>query len=181
MSELAATDEINSDELPVWTGPTIPTDAQLIMLVQEQNFDFGGTLEAAYKLDINKIVANNAIQGNTYTVVDEEASITVPTGTVVPGYVESFDPFHLKRAQASSNTTKARFVILKVNPNVDGGYLVQANGFYTFPEEHDYAVGMTYYLSDSAPGGVTTTAPSGIAQPVFSVVDNRTIRISIGL
>lgn len=175
-----STDEINSSEVPEWTKPTIPTDAKLIMLVKEDNFDYGGDLEVAYKLDISRVVANNSVQGNTYTVADEDAGITIPAGTVVPGYVESFDPYHLKRAQASSTTTKARFLIIGTNVNVDGGYVVQSDGYYVFTAPHSYLVGQTYYLSDAAPGGVTNTPPSGIQQTLFYVVDNTTIQLLIG-
>lgn len=178
---MAETDQITSDELPIYDKPTIPADAEIIMLVEEPNYDFGGTLSAAYRLPISRIVANNQIQGNVYTIADETAGITIAENTVVPAYVENFDPFHLKRAQASSNTTKARFLILGENVNVDGGYLVQSNGYYVFPEDHAYLVGQTYYLSDSAPGGVTNVAPGGIVQPLFHVIDSKTIQIAVGL
>lgn len=175
------TDEVNAEDLPIWDKPTLPDSAEVIMLTDEQNYDYGGTLTAAYRLPISRIVADNLIQGNTFTVTDETAAITIPAGSVVPGYIEAFDPFLLKRAQASSPTTKARFLILATNPNVDGGYVVQSSGYHVFTAPHGYLVGQTYYLSDSTAGGVTNVAPGGIVQPLFYVVNNTTIQIQIGV
>lgn len=173
-------EQVNSQDLPIWDKNYLPESAEIIMLVEEQNFDYGGNISAAYRLQMDRIVANNTRQGNVFTITDLEAGITIPEGTVVPAYVESFEPYHLKRSQASSITTKARFMIISRNQNVDGGYVVQSSGYYSFNEPHAYSVGQTYYLSDSASGGVTTVPPSGIVQPLFYVVDALTIQITIG-
>lgn len=180
MSDTNSTDQVTSDELPVWDKTTLPADSQFIVLVQEDNYDYGGMVEVAYKVPTSMILANNQIQGSVYTVTDEDAEIVVPDNTVVPAYVESFDPFHLMRAQASSQTSKAKFLIIGRNQNVDGGYLVQSSGYVVFRENHGYDIGQTYYLSDSAPGGVTTVAPSGIVQPLFTVIDAKTLQVTIG-
>lgn len=173
-------EQVNSGDIPVWNKNYLPEEAHIIMLVEEENFDYGGTISAAYRLPLDRIVANNTKQGNIFTVVDIDAQITIPEGAIVPAYIESFEPYSLKRAQASSQTTKARFLILSVNQNVDGGYVVQSSGYYTFTEPHQYSVGQLYYLSATTTGGVTTIAPSPIAQPLFYVIDNQTIQILIG-
>lgn len=174
-------EQVNSGELPEWNKNYLPEKAEIIMLVEEENYDYGGEISAAYRLPVDRIVANNTKQGNVFTLTDLEAEIMVPEGTVVPAYVESFEPFHLMRAQASSTTTKARFLIISKNQNIDGGYVVQSSGYYTFNEPHNYSVGQLYYLSSSVTGGVTNVPPSGIVQPLFSVIDNKTIQIMIGL
>lgn len=174
------TDEVQADSLPIWTKNFLPQSGQFIMLVEEPNYDLGGTITAAYRIPADRIIANNAVQGNVYTLVDAEATITVPELTVVPAYVESFAPNRLKRAQASSPTTLAMFLIVGLNQNVDDGYLIQHGGYFVFPEAHAYTVGAKYYLSSSAAGGVTTVAPNDNVQPLFTVVDDRTIQVLIG-
>jgi hypothetical protein len=177
---MTSTDQVSSEDIPVWDKPTIPEDAKIFMLTEEQNYDYGGSLEAAYKLPISRIVASNAIQSTTHTITDKQADITIEDNTVVPAYVETFSPFHLKRAQASSKTTKARFVITGRNQNIDNGYIIQGSGYVVFDGDHDYEIGQTYYLSDSAAGAVTTEVPTNIVQPLFTVIDARTIQLELG-
>lgn len=177
------TEQINSEDLPIYPGLTLPEDAHLIILVDEANYDFGGNLQAAYRLELSRVIPNGTKQGITYSLLatgDDGADIAIPDASVVPAYVESFDPWSTKRAQASDETTKAKFLIISLNQNVDDAYVIQAAGFYSFPTTHEYEVGKTYYLSDSAPGGVTNVAPPGIVQPLFYVIDNKTILIDIG-
>lgn len=177
---METTEQIASDAVPVWDKPVLPIDAELIVLVNEENFDFGGTIQNAYRLPLERIAANNALQGNTAVIYSPNADISIPEGKVVPAYVESFDPHLTKRAQASSETTKAQFLIIGRTQNVDDSYDVQSSGFYKFPVDHTYEVGQVYYLSDSAPGGVTTEAPtSSTVQKLFTVLDSKTIQINL--
>lgn len=174
-------EQVASDALPTWEAPSLPANAKLIILVDEMNYDFGGTIQNAYKLDLDRIAANNLRQGNTTVLYSEGADISIPAGKVVPAYVESFDPHLTKRAQASSETTKAQFLILGRTQNVDDSYDVQSSGFIKFASDHTYEVGQVYYLSDSAPGGVTTDAPDGsYVQKLFTVIDSKTLQVSLG-
>ncbi len=174
--------QVGSDDLPIYDKSTLPDNAELIMLTEEQNFDYGGLLSVAYRLQLDRVIANNTKQGNIYSLHAPDAGIAIPDLTVVPAYVEAFDPYELKRAQASSGgVSKAQFLIISTDQNVDDNYIVQASGFYTFSEPHNYSIGVQYYLSDSAPGGVTTTPPPGYVQPLFVPIDPTTIRIQIGL
>lgn len=183
MSDTTRIEQVNSDDLPIYNKSTLPENAELILLVDEQNYDFGGTLSAAYRLPLSRVIPNNTKQGLIYSINAtgiNGADIAIPTGTVVPAYVEAFDPHEVKRAQASSPTSKAKFLIISLDQNVDNNYIVQSHGFYTFPELHSYNIGSTYYLSDSAAGGVTDVQPVGIVQPLFYVLDGRTIELRIG-
>lgn len=174
------TEQIPSDGLPIWDKPLLPENSTIIVLVDEENYDFGGTVQNAYRLELDRIASNNALQGSTSVLYSAGADISIPTGTVVPAYVESFDPHLTKRAQASSNTTKAQFLIIGRTQNVDDSYDIQSSGFHKFTEDHTYEVGQVYYLSDSAPGGVTTDAPTGaLVQKLFTVIDKKTIQINI--
>lgn len=175
------TQQINADDLPVYSGAQLPADAVLVILVEEPNYGpDGGTINLAYQLPLERIVPTNAIQKLSYSLYAPDAGISVPALTVVPAYIESFEPFALKRASATSNTTKAQFLIVATDPNVDDGYIIQSNGYFKFPTAHGYSIGQKYYLSDTVIGGVTVTAPSSVVQPLFVVLDATTIQINIG-
>lgn len=176
------TELINSDDLPIYSKPTLPDTAWVVLLAEEPNYDFGGVLSAAYRLDLDRLVPNGTKQSLTYSLTatgTNGADISIPTGVVVPAYVEQFAPFQTKRAQATGAPTKAQFLIISLDQNVDDNYIIQSAGFYTFAATHSYDVGKIYYLSDSAPGGVTSVPPVGIVQPLFTVVDSTTIKIHV--
>lgn len=174
------TEQIQSEDLPIYNKPTLPEKGQVVLLLEEPDYDNGGQMVSAYRLPLSRIVPGGSPQSVVYSRNDPDAGITIPEDEVVPAYVESFGNFDLKRAQASSATTKARFLIIGTDPNIDGNYLLQGHGFFQFPTVHNYNVGQTYYLSDSSPGGVTNTPPPGIVQPIFFVVDQKTILVTIG-
>lgn len=176
------TEQVQTDDLPIYSKSTLPDNANVIVLVDEENYATGGTLQAAYRLGLDRIVPTNTRQSVTYSLHangTEGADITIPAGTVVPAYVEAFDPYSVKRAQATSDTSLAQFLIIGLNQNVDDEYIVQNTGFYTFESAHTYNVGSLYYLSDSTTGGVTSTKPANNVQPLFRVVDTKTIAINI--
>ena len=145
-------EQINSDDLPLYSKSTLPDDAFLILLANEPNFDFGGTIQNAYRLNLDRVVPNSTKQGISYSLASPSGTdIDIPDGTVVPAYVEQFSPNEVMRAQANSATTEAQFIIISYNQNIDGSYIIQGNGFYTFPAAHSYDIGKTYYLSDVLP------------------------------
>lgn len=175
-------EQVDTDDLPIYSQSTLPDNANLIVLVDEQNYDFGGTLQAAYRLPLDRVVPTNTRQNVSYSLkATGGADINIPAGAVVPAYVEAFDPYNVVRAQASSSTSMAQFLIIGLNQNVDDTYVVQNTGFYTFTEPHTYDIGAQYYLSDSVTGGVTTSKPSSNAQPLFRAIDAYTIAINIGV
>lgn len=174
------TEQIESSDLPLYDKATLPGTGKLVLLVDQPDYDNGGQVTVAYQLPLSRVVPGSAPQSVAYSLNDPDAGITIPDETVVPGYVEGFGSFDLKRAIATSSTTKARFLIVGIDQNIDGNYIIQGTGFYSFPTVHGYTPGNTYYLSDTAAGGVTNTPPSGIAQPLFYVVDQKTILITIG-
>lgn len=174
------TQEIQSSELPIYDKASLPVSGKLVLLVEEPDYDNGGNIVAAYRIPLSRIAPGAAPQSVLYSLSDPDAGIVIPDGEIVPAYVESFGNFDLKRAQATSTPTKAKFLIVGMDQNIDGNYIIQSSGFFSFPTVHEYAVGNTYYLSDSVSGGVTTTPPPGIAQPLFFVVDQKTILIQIG-
>lgn len=174
----SATRQVGAGELPIFSAPTIPSSAKLILLVDEINYDIGGKMEVAYQLPIERLTGGTSFSSNSHSIYAPTAGISVPEGAAIPAFRETFGSFELKRAQANSNTTLAQFLIVRLDPNVDQSYIVTANGFYEFPVPHNYAIGQTYYLDENNPGQVTTTPPA-LAQRLFTVVDQRTILVNI--
>lgn len=170
------TEEIHSDELPLYNRATLPQSGQLILLVEEPNNDCGGKMSGAYRLPLDRITPGSTFQSNTYSLDPANPGIVVPDDEVVPAYVETFSPFNVMRAQADDSTTKAKFLIIANDQNIDENYIIQSSGYLAFKAVHSYQVGQTYYLSATTPGGVTTTPPAD-AQPLFYVVDQKTIQI----
>lgn len=172
---------INSDQVPEYDKPTLPDTGEVIIFVEEDNFDYGGKIDLAYRLPLRRIVPTNSLQSTSYSIEAPDAGIAVPGETVVPGYVEAFDPYLLKRAQSNNASSLAQFLIISTDQNIDDNYVIQGSGFYRFPTTHNYLVGQQYYLSDSAAGGVTTTPPAGTKQKLFIPVDQSTILINISI
>lgn len=175
-------EQVETGDLPVYSKSVLPDHANVIVLVDEENYAIGGTLQAAYRLPLDRIVPTNTRQSVPYSLHangDNGADIAIPSGEVIPAYVEAFNPFLVKRAQAATDTSLAQFLIISLNQNVDDEYIVQNTGFYTFEQPHNYGIGKLYYLSPSTTGGVTDAKPANYAQPLFRVVDEKTIAIEI--
>lgn len=172
---------INSKDVPEYDKPNLPATGEVIVFVEEDNFDYGGKIDLAYRLPLDRIVPTNSQQSTSYSIEAPGAGIAVPDQTVVPAYVEAFDPYALKRAQANNATSLAQFLIIQPDQNVDDNYVIQGSGFYRFPTTHNYLVGQQYYLSDSAAGGVTATPPAGTKQKLFIPVDASTILINFSI
>lgn len=173
-----ATRQVGAGDLPIFNLPQIPDEAQLILLVDEINYDVGGKFQAAYRLPISRLTGGGSFSTNSHSVYAPTAGIVVPQGQVVPAFRETFGTYNLRRAQANSATTLAQYLVIGADPNVDNAYLVVANGFYEFPENHTYTIGQTYYLDEVNPGQVTTNPPA-LRQRLFTVVDARTILVHI--
>lgn len=179
MDTVCNTEQIGSDEFPIYNKPTLPEDGQLILLSPEKDYDCGGDFTAAFRLPLSRLTPGSSFQSNTYSLSAPTSGITVSENQVVPAYVETFSPHQLKRAQANSSTTLAKFLIVGKDQNIDGSYIIQNSGYYSFPTVHGLSIGQTYYLSETDPGGITTQAPT-LAQPLFYVVDAQTIQLGIG-
>lgn len=175
------TQQINASDLPVYPKPQLPDDGSIVLLTTEPNYGpDGGTITLAYQLPIDRLIPNNTVQKVSYSLQSVSAGINIPTKTVVPAYIETFEPYTIKRANGNSTTTKAQFLIVELNPNIEDAYVIQASGYYSFPTTHNYEVGQKYYLSDTVDGGVTTTPPAESPQVLFMPVDTKTIQILLG-
>lgn len=159
-------------ELPLFDDTNVPEDLDLI----------GGSNSEykAWRIPLKYVNPSGSLNRVQYNVSGEE-NITIPDGQIVPVYSAYDDgkgTVVLQPALASTGETATDIAIA-----VDGGTVtVMKNGYYTFLRPHRYAVGKTYYLSQSEPGEVVSTRPSaGIIQPLFSVIDLNTISINVNL
>lgn len=108
----------------------------------------------------------------------------VPEGTEIENYqvkpvyfVNSFTT--IVPAQANSIDTTAMALAVT---SADDTTTIMSNGFFTFERPHLYEVGKTYYLSQSNAGEVVSVRPSaGVIQPLFTVIDQKTISINVTL
>lgn len=182
MTNCDDTQLIGAGDVPTWSQSDIPESATIYMTLEEADQLNGGNILATYRLELSRILPVNSENSIIYSLHDDIADIAVPSGQVVPAYVEAFDPYRVKRAQAvNPGTSLAQFLIVALDQNVDNNYVVQASGFHKFQEPHNYLIGQQYYLSDSAAGGVTNVAPSGLVQKLFIPVDEFTLLFNVSM
>ena len=173
------TENIDSTDVPVYSQPELPEKAYLPIFVEMKSPTCVGTELNLFNLPLDRVTPGGTFQTNTYSLTGNGAVITVPDKQVVPAFVGSTLPHLLTQADASAAVTKARVLILGVDPNDSTRYIVQASGFYSFPVNHAYIIGYQYYLSDTT--GQVSTTPGTINQPLFYVVDQKTIQINLGV
>ena len=159
--------------LPLYTAADLPADMDVIA----GSNDIG----RAYRLPIERILAGGDLNKIQYTLNKRTADIEVPRTQVVPVFVPGPD-LPVEKAIAVDEENKAKYLAVSADPNDANNLIIQNTGFLVFPRTHAYQVGKTYYLHQSNPGEVTSVKPSsGIVQPLFSVVDELTISINIGV
>lgn len=169
-------ENIDASDVPIYSLPTLPTEAYIPLVVRQDDPSCGGSLLALYHLPLSRITPGGTFQNNTYSLAGNGFNASVPVDQVIPGYVRITPPNDIRQANATAG--RAQFLIIEADPNVSGSYIVQRNGVYTFSEPHNYVVGYDYYLAE-ADGQVTTVAPVTNPQKLFTVLDSMTILISI--
>ena len=159
--------------LPLYAAADLPADMDVIAGSND--------LGRAYRLPIERILAGGDLNKIQYTLNKRTADIEVPRTQVIPVFVPGPD-LPVEKAIAIDEESKAKYLVVSADPNNADNLIIQNTGFLVFPRTHAYQVGKTYYLHQSNPGEVTSVKPaSGIVQPRFSVVDELTISINIGV
>lgn len=164
---------IDSKDIPVWGEDLLPQSAQLLMFVTEQDQMCGQFMPFIYKLPAGFLSPASGAKSNMTTLNGNGASIIVPEGQVRAGYVYNNTPNDIRLAD-SEDETKPQFLILGKNTSDESKYDVAVDGIYTFPNDHEYVVGYTYYLGLL---GQPTTEDTGF--PLFDVLDNRKIHVHL--
>ena len=159
--------------LPLFMDADIPGDMDVIAGSNDQG--------RAWRLPLSRIIAGGDLNRIQYSINKKTADIEIPRTQVVPVLVPGPN-LPLEKAKADSEENKARFLAVAVDPNDVDSLILQSTGFLVFPRTHAYVVGKTYYLHQQNAGEVTSVKPTtGLVQPLFTVVDELTLYIAVGL
>lgn len=104
----------------------------------------GNSIMTPVRVPTEKIAPNGNL-ANVIALDANNSALEVPEGQVLAGYYD-YQPGGAIMSLADS-THPAKFLML--GKYADGKMLVQANGFLTFPNGHQYIPGADYYLSDN--------------------------------
>lgn len=104
----------------------------------------GNNIMTPVRVPTEKIAPNGNL-ANVIALDTNNSTLEVPEGQVLAGYYD-YQPGGAIMSLADS-THPAQFLML--GKYTDGKMLVQANGFLTFPNGHQYIPGQEYYLSDN--------------------------------
>lgn len=114
-----------------------------------------------------KVMPTGSLQ-NVIALDTNNTALEVPEGQVLAGYYD-YQPGGSIMSLAGDGHP-AQFLML--GKYTDGKMLVQANGFLTFPNGHQYIAGQQYYLGDS---GQPVTAGE---QKLFYALTDKVLNIN---
>lgn len=108
---------------------------------------------------------------NVTALTSNNPALEIPEKQVLAGYYDAQPGGNIMKL--ADNTHAAMFMMIGNYTN--GKILVQANGFLTFPQGHDYIPLQQYYLGNN---GEPVTDPSITGQKLFFVLDDYTLNIN---
>ena len=164
---------INSKDIPVFDDEILPSSAEVLMFVTEQDKQCGHYLPFVYRLPMGYLSPASGNKSNMTTLNGNGATIVVPEKQVRAAYVYNNTPNDIRLADIDDGT-KPMFLVLGKNATDPEQYDVIVDGVYRFPNGHDYAIGYTYYLGLL---GQPTTEDTGV--PLFDVLDRNKIRVRV--
>lgn len=164
---------IDSKDIPTWSEELLPSSAELLMFVTEQDKQCGRFMPFIYKLPTSFLSPASGTRSNMTTLNGNGATIIVPDRQVRAGFVYNNTPNDIRLADTDDGT-KPMFLIIGQNTSDSSKYDVVVDGIYNFPNGHEYVVGYTYYLGLL---GQPTTEDTGV--PLFDVLDKYKIRVHL--
>lgn len=168
---------IDAEDVPVWGKNVLPDEGYLLMAAKQVDQQCGRALPFLYHLPIHMVTPGGTFQGNTYSANGNGFTTEWAANQVRAGYTYNNTPNDIRLASAGEKN--AQYLILKKDDTIDGNYVIQGAGFYTFTGGHEYIPGYAYYLGTD---GVPTTSSAyvnGARQHLFEVIDHSTILINI--
>lgn len=159
-------ENILDSEIPRWEKQ-LPEEADVIMIAKQYSARYGCKIDAWYRLPIRALNGTYALNPNAIKLDGNGYMDEVPTGQVVPAYVNPSNPHDIREAVGK----KAAFLLVDKQGE---HYVVQSSGVYHFPNMHGYIVGSMYYL---APNGTPTTDKTD--QQLFYVLNQYDIDIRL--
>lgn len=127
----------------------------------------GNNIMTPVRVPTEKIAPNGNL-ANVIALDTNNSALEVPENQVLAGYYD-YQPGGAIMSLADS-THPAKFLML--GKYTDGKMLVQANGFLTFPNGHQYIAGQQYYLSDN---GQPVTSGE---QKLFYAINDKVILVN---
>jgi hypothetical protein len=175
---------IDSTEIPIYSAAELPTTAFVPVVIEQLDPSCGINAQVLYNMPLNRLVVGSSASASAYSLAKNLSSIEIlaTDKNVIPAYVATALPNTVSKARSNSLTTRAQFLILANDPNSSDRFIVQSTGTYSFPTDHNYVVGYTYYLSDTIAGQTITlapTAPGTYSQKLFTVIDRKTILVHV--
>lgn len=167
---------IDAEDVPVWGKTTLPEEGFLLMAAVQKDQQCGRNLPFLYHLPINRVTPGATFQTNTYSLPGNGFIDSWESNQVRAGYVYNNTPNDIRYA---STENKAQFILLGKDETIDGNYLIQGSGFYTFVGGHSYVPGYAYYVGTDGVPTTNTSYTNGTRQHLFEAIDTSTILINI--
>lgn len=127
----------------------------------------GTTIATPVRVPGERVMPTGSLQ-NVIALDTNNSALEIPERQVLAGYYD-YQPGGAIMSLADS-THPAQFLML--SKYTDGKMLVQANGFLTFPNGHQYIPGQQYYLGDEGQPVTTGT------QKLFYAVTDKVLNIN---
>lgn len=168
---------IDAEDIPTWAQTKLPDEGYLLMAAKLKDQHCGRPLPFLYHLPINKITPGATFQPNTYSVAGNGYQGEWAANQVRAGYTYNNTPNDIRLADITAQ--KAQYILLSKDNTIEGNYLIQGSGFYTFTGGHNYVPGYAYYLGTEGQPTTDSSFVNGIRQHLFEVIDSSTILINI--
>lgn len=130
----------------------------------------GNTIATPVRVPGSKVMPNGNL-ANVIALDTNNSALEVPEGQVLAGCYD-YQPGGAIMSLADS-THPAKFLML--GKYTDGKMLVQANGFLTFPNGHQYIAGQTYWLGDD---GQPVTDSTVTGQKLFYALTDKVLNVN---
>lgn len=130
----------------------------------------GNSIMTPVRVPTEKIAPNGNL-ANVIALDANNSALEVPEGQVLAGRYD-YQPGGAIMSLADS-THPAQFLML--GKYTDGKMLVQASGFLTFPNGHQYIAGEQYYLSDN---GQPVTDSTITGQKLFYALTDKILNVN---
>lgn len=141
----------------------------LIGVREVEDAPTGNSIMTPVRVPTTKIIPSGP-NANVIALDTNNAALEVPEGQVLAGYYDQQPGGEIM--SLANSTHPAQFLML--GKYTDDKMLVQANGFLTFPNGHQYIPGETYYLSDN---GLPVTDSTITGQRLFKAINDKVLLV----
>lgn len=149
----------------------LATPPDFFMATRVINDPASGATIATPELVPGEKVMPTGNRSNVIALDTNNTALEVPEGQVLAGYYD-YQPGGSIMSLADS-THPAQFLML--GKYTDGKMLVQASGFLTFPNGHQYIAGQQYWLGDN---GQPVTDSTVTGQKLFYALTDKVLNVN---